>query len=143
MRSLLFLLSTISMSSLKYITKNTKIINIGHLPGHVNRKVELLKEAGFINSCGIITLETTKEAIKEDLKNSPNSLFIIGGAMIKTYPELVAELNEYITNEVPSIIIHTTTAADFPPGIPLPPSEEVVAQSGVTVALRYLAKEEL
>ena len=91
MRSLLFLLSTISMSSLKYITKNTKIINIGHLPGHVNRKVELLKEAGFSNSYGIITLETTKEAIKEDLKNSPNSLFIIGGAMLKTFPELVTD----------------------------------------------------
>jgi len=31
------------------ITYETRIINIGHLPGHVNGKTKLLKEAGFKN----------------------------------------------------------------------------------------------
>ena len=134
-------LQSVKMES-RYITKQTKIINIGHLPGHVNGKTDLLREAGWSNSVGIITLETTKEAIKAELKSSPGALFIVGGAMNKEYPELMAELNEFIKSEVPSIIVHNTTKEDFPEGCPLPPTEGIIAASGVTIANRLLRKEE-
>ena len=94
----------------------SKVINIGHLPGHVNSKTEKLKEAGYINASGIITLESTPELIKQELFNSPNSLFIVGGAMMKTYPDLMNEVIEYIKIDCPTIIVHNTTTDDFPEG---------------------------
>ena len=136
---LIFIMSTVART----ITRQTKIINIGHLPGHVSGKVDLLKQAGFPNAIGIVTLQTTKEAIKNELRESPNALFIVGGAMNKEYPELMAELNEFIRTEASSIIIHNTTKDDFPPDCPLPPTEAIVAASAVTIANRLLRETEL
>lgn len=56
--------------------------------------------------------------------------------MNKAYPELMADLNAFIQAEVPSIIVHNTTAADFPEGVPV--NGEVIAASGVTIAKRLL-----
>jgi len=130
------------MSEARFITLATKILNIGHLPGHVNGKITKLAEAGFHNTVAIITKDWTKENIKAELLASPSSLFIVGGAMNKEYPELMAELNAYIQNEVPSMLVHNTTAADFPPGIALPPTEEIVSASAVTIAMRLLKEED-
>ena len=124
-----------------FITRQTKILCIGHLPGHIDGKVTKLKAAGFPNAEGIITLQTTPEAIKAQLVASPESLFIVGGAMNKEYPFLMAELNAFIAENAPTVIVHNTTAADFTPGCSFPPSEEVVAESGVTIAMRLLKEE--
>ena len=125
------------------ITRATKIINIGHLPGHVMGKVELLKQAGFPNAVGIVTKDTTTDAIKSELQTSPHSLFIVGGAMNKEYPELMAELNEFIRAEAPTVLVHNTSKDDFPPGCPMPPTEAIVAASAVTIAKRMLREEDL
>ena len=132
-----------SSASRGFITRATKIINIGHLPGHVMGKVELLKENGFKNAVGIVTKDTDKDAIKRELINSPNSLFIVGGAMNKEYPELMAELNEFIKAEATTVLVHNTTKDDFPPDCPLPPTEAIVAASAVTIAKRLLREEGL
>ena len=123
------------------ITKETKILNIGHLPGHTNGKVDVLKAGGFENSHAFCMTEegTTIESIKEELRNSPHSLFIVGGAMNSSYPDLMKELNEFIAAEVPSIIVHNTTGADFPPGTTYPPSQDIVNDSALTIANRYLS----
>ena len=128
--------------SSRFITRATKILNIGHLPGHVNGKITKLAEAGFHNTVAIVTKDWTLENIKAELRASPSSLFIVGCAMNKEYPELMAELNAYIHDNVPSIMVHNTTAADFPQGIPLPPTEEIVSASAVTIAMRLLKEED-
>lgn len=134
---------TATATSSRFITKQTRILTIGHLPEHVNGKAKLLKEAGFLDTKGIIASQMSKEDIMNLLKDSPRSLFIVGGAMNKAYPELMAELNTFINKEVPSIIVHNTTISDFPPDCKLPPSEEIIAQSGLTIANRFLKAEEL
>jgi len=94
---------------------------------------------------GLIVLASSRrdyEAIKDELRSSPGALFIVGGAMNKEYPELMAELNEFIKSEVPSIIVHNTTKDDFPVGCPMPPTEAIVSASGVTIANRLLRKDE-
>ena len=121
---------------IKDITKSTKIINIGALPSHVDGKTQKLIAAGFTNTVGIITSQTTQEEIKEKLRNSPESLFIVGGAMYKEYPEIMSELNEFISKECPTILVYNTTIADFPPNTPI--TAEVVAESGVTIANKLL-----
>jgi hypothetical protein len=40
------------------------------------------------------------------------------------------------------MLVHNTTAADFPPGIALPPTEEIVSASAVTIAMRLLKEED-
>lgn len=47
--------------------------------------------------------------------------------MMKTYPDLMNELIEYIKIDCPTIIVHNTTFDDFPEGCSIPPSEEIVA----------------
>jgi hypothetical protein len=131
------------MSASQFITRSSKIINIGHLPGHVNGKIIKLREAGFTNTVAIITKDWTKAAILAELEASPSALFIVGGAMNKEYPDLMAELNAFIQAKVPSMLVHNTTAADFPAGCAFPPSEEIVAASAVTIALRLLKEEGL
>ena len=116
----------------------TKIINIGHLPGHTIGKVNTLNAAGFVNASSIVTLESTPEAIKEELRNSPYSLFIVGGAMIQTYPDLMNELFDFIKSECPTMKVHNTTVADFPPDLVGKPTEEIVTASAVTICNRYL-----
>lgn len=119
------------------ITKQTTILCIGHLPGHINEKVHLLKQEGFVNSIPIIFSETTMDAIKYLIKSSPDgSLFLSGGAMEKTHPEATSELYNFIAKEVPSMLIHKVTFADFPEGTKPPVSAEIVAKAAVTIALR-------
>ncbi len=128
------------MSSVGKITKSTKILNIGHLPGHTKGKVTVLKNAGYENVFDLCMTDEgmTKEKVKEELLKSPGALFIVGGAMNASYPDLMTELNEFIAKEIPSIIIHNTTKADFPAGCAMPPSEKIVNESALTIASRYL-----
>ncbi len=113
----------------------------GHLPEHINRKVELLSEAGYTKAIPVVTRDTTPEAIKALLKeHSEDGLFLVGGAMRGTYVELMAELDDFIAKEIPQLRVHTVTKADFPPDTPMPPSSEVIAVAAVTAADHYLAE---
>lgn len=111
------------------ITHKSKIINIGYEPSHVNLKTEYLKKNGFKNSIGIIVSDPSFNALdfKELLRNSPNSLLILGGAMMQEAPELTKDLQQFIKNECPTVIWYLTTKADFPSNAKPPFSAELAA----------------
>ena len=126
--------------SLMVFTKETKIIQIGHLPGHTNGKTELLNSHGFNNVVTILCEEWSVDKIKSCLKESPNSLFLIGGAMMTGFPELMNELLTYIKTDCPTIEVAETTKADFDEGITFPPTAEQVHKSAVNICMRKLSE---
>ena len=60
----------------------------------MNLKTEYLKKNGFKNSIGIIVSDPSfnPTEVKELLRNSPNSLFILGGTIMQEAPELTKDL---------------------------------------------------
>ena len=122
------------------ITKQTTILCIGHLPSHIHGKVDLLKAAGFENAVPIVLSETTVDDVKTLLRTSPHgSLFLAGGVMEKVYPEATAELYGFIASEIPDMLVHKVSFADFPAGTVAPVSAQIVAQAAVSVALKMLS----
>ena len=88
-----------------------------------------------------ILCESTPVAdVKAILAASPHSLFIVGGAMMQGFPELMAELLEFVAQNCPSIHVHKTTKADFDDGIDWPPSEAMVNKSALNICTRLLAE---
>lgn len=122
-------------------TTETKIITIGHLPGHTNGKVALLKANGFTDVSAILCTSTPVAEIKAILKNSPNSLFLVGGAMIAGFPDLMADLLTFIDEECPSVFVRQTVKADFDADTTWPPTEEKVNRSALNICLRMLEQE--
>jgi hypothetical protein len=119
-------------------TLETKIITIGHLPGHTNGKVALLKANGFTNVSAILCESIPTEKIKEILKRSPNSFFLVGGAMMMGFPDLMADLLRFISEECPSIVVHQTVKGDFDADVAWPPTEEQVNKSALNICMRML-----
>ena len=119
-------------------TRDTKIITIGHLPGHTNGKVALLKANGFTDVSAILCESTPAEEIRATLKRSPNSLFLVGGAMMSGFPDLMAELLPYIAKECPTVKVHKTVKEDFDPDVSWPPTEAQVNKSALNICLRML-----
>ena len=124
--------------SIMLFTKETRIINIGHLPSHTNGKTELLQQNGFNNIITILCEEWSNDKIKECLKESPNSLFLIGGAMMSGFPELMNDLLTYIKTECPTIDVAETTKGDFDEGVTFPPTTEQICKSGLNICMRKL-----
>lgn len=115
----------------------------GHLPEHINRKVELLSEAGYKNPIPVVTRDTTPGDIKSLLKtHADDGLFLVGGAMRATYVDLMADLDAFIAQEVPQLRVHNVTKADFPPDVTWPPTSEVLGIGAVAVADRLLAEDQ-
>ena len=123
-------------------TLSTKIITIGHLPGHTNGKVALLKANGFTDVSAIHCESTSVEDIKAILKKSPNSLFLVGGAMMMGFPDLMADLLHFISKECPTILVHQTVKADFDADATWPPTEEQVNKSALNICMRLLEQGE-
>jgi hypothetical protein len=119
-------------------TRDTKIITIGHLPGHTNGKVALLNANGFTDVSAILCQSTPVEEIKVALKRSPNSLFLVGGAMMSGFPDLMAELLAYIAKECPTVQVQKTVKEDFDPDVSWPPTEAQVNKSALNICLRML-----
>ena len=119
-------------------TRETKIITIGHLPGHTNGKVALLKANGFADVSAILCESTPPEEIKATLKISPNTLFLVGGAMMMGFPDLMADLLLFISTECPTIVLHKTLKADFDADVTFPPTEEQVNKSALNICMRLL-----
>lgn len=122
-------------------TFDTKIINIGHLPGHTNGKVNLLKANGFTDVSAILCETTPMEEIKATLKNSPDTLFLVGGAMMMGFPDLMSELLLFISTECPTILVHKTVKADFDADATWPPTEEQVNKSALNICMRMLGRD--
>ena len=123
-------------------TRETKIINIGHLPGHTNGKVALLKAHGFTDVSAILCESTPAEEIKATLKNSPDTLFLVGGAMMTGFPDLMADLLLFISTECPTIVVHKTVKADFDADVTFPPTEAQVNKSALNICMRMLEQGE-
>jgi hypothetical protein len=120
------------------ITHDTRIINIGHLPGHTHGKTELLKKEGFRNVESFLSTETGAENIKQMLKGKNDTLLLVGGAMMKGFPSEMKEILDFLKTDAPEVFVYITSQADFPPGIQFPPSQEIVNQSAVTICNKLL-----
>ena len=70
------------------------------------------------------------------------ALFLVGGAMMKGFPELMKELLDYVAAECPTVLIHKTSAPDFDAEVTFPPgpSEAQVNKSALNICSRYLAE---
>ena len=119
-------------------TRETKIITIVHVPGHTNGKVALLKADGFADVSAILCESIPAEEIKATLKISPNTLFLVGGAMMMGFPDLMADLLLFISTECPTIVVHKTVKADFDADVTFPPTEEQVNKSALNICKRLL-----
>ena len=66
------------------------------MQGHTKGKVDILQANGFTDVSAILCESTPVEEVKDILRASPNSLFIVGGAMMKGFPDLMSELLAFI-----------------------------------------------
>jgi len=127
-------------------SKTTTILNIGHLPGHTQGKETLLRANGWANVTSILCESTPVEDVKRLLKDAAaadgGALFLVGGAMMKGFPELMKELLDFVAAECPGILVHKTGPSDFAADVTFPPgpSEAQVNQSALTICTRYLAE---
>ena len=127
---------------MKRFSLETKIITIGHLPGHTNGKVALLMANGFSDVSAILGGAMSVEEIKALLKNSPNAFFLVGGAMMTGFPDLMADLLFFISADCPTIFVHKTIKADFGADVSWPPTEQQVNKSALNICMRMLEQGE-
>ena len=113
--------------------------------GHTKGKVDILLANGFTDVSAILCESTPIDEVKSILRASPNSLFIVGGAMMQGFPELMADLLAFIDKECPTIKVHKTVKGDFDDGVPFPPAgyptEEQVNKSALNICVRLLEQE--
>jgi hypothetical protein len=104
--------------------------------------VEILKANGFTDVSALLCESTPVDEVKAILRASPNSLFIVGGAMMQGFPELMADILAFLAKECPTIIVHKTVKDDFDAGVPFPPAgyptEEQVNKSALNICMRLL-----
>ena len=134
-----------SDENMPMFSRTTTIINIGHLPGHTQGKEALLRENGWTSITSILCESTPADEVKRLLKDAATpdgALFLVGGAMMKGFPDLMAELLEYVAAECVTILVHKTVASDFDPEVTFPPgpSEEQVNKSALNICMRYLGE---
>jgi len=78
------------------------------------------------------------EEIKATLKNSPDSFFLVGGAMMTGFPDLMADVLCFISEHCPTILVHQTVKADFDADVVWPPTEAQVNKSALNICMRML-----
>lgn len=125
-------------------SKTTTIVNVGFLPGHVNAKTNLLRDAGFADVVTVVLQPPTEwDAAKIEqvlAAAAPDALLLAGGAMMTEAPELMAALQAFVAAECPGVRVVLTTKADFDADVTFPPTEAQVAQSGLNICTRLLAE---
>jgi len=124
---------------------STTIVNIGHLPGHTQGKEALLRGNGWVNVSSILCESTPAAEIKRLLQaaaTSEGALFLVGGAMMRGFPDLMKDLLEFVAAECPSLLVHITGPPDFDPEVTFPPgpTEAQVNKSALNICLRYLGE---
>jgi hypothetical protein len=75
------------------------------------------------------------------LRGAKDTLFLVGGAMMKGFPDEMKEILEFVKADAPELLVYITSPADFPAGTVFPPSQELVNQSVVTICNKLLKKE--
>jgi hypothetical protein len=116
------------------IDKNTTVWCLGHLPSHIDGKVTGLLAEGYPNAKPLYCQSQSAEEIKALLAAAPHSLLYVGGAMMKTHPELMADLFAWQPAAAPTLAIEVLGLPHFErwaPGHTMPPSEEDVARVSV------------
>lgn len=68
------------------------------------------------------------------------ALFLVGGAVMKGFPELMADLLGFVAAECPTILVHKTSPPDFDPEVAPGPTESQVNKSALNICLRYLGE---
>ena len=113
------------------IDTQTVVWCLGHLRTHVEDKVNKLHAAGFVNATGMFCQEQSAEEMKALLSSAPGSLFYVGGAMMKSHPELMADLLAFVEASCPTVAVEILGVAHFDhfaPGHGMPPTTEEVGQ---------------
>lgn len=113
------------------IDKSSTVWCLGHLPVHIDGKVEALLAAGFANTKPLYCQTQSEAEIKALLAAAPHSLLYVGGAMMKTHPELMANLLAWQPTGAPTLAVEVLGAPHFArwaPGHTMPPSTEDVAR---------------
>ena len=124
----------------------TCIVNLGHQPGHTQGKETLLRADGFTNVKSILSESVARPDIKAALQAAAaapgGALFLVGGAMMKGFPDLMKELLDFVAAECPAMLVHITSAGDFDAEVAFPPgpSEAQVNKSALNICRRYLAE---
>jgi hypothetical protein len=62
--------------------------------------------------------------------------------MMQGFPDLMADLLDYIDKECPTIKIHKTVKADFDEDVKFPPTAEEVNKSALNIYLRLSQQED-
>ncbi len=104
-----------------------------------------MREHGWTSVKSILCESTPVDEIKRELKAAATpqgALFLVGGAMMKGFPELMQDLLQYVAANCPTILVHKTVAADFDKDVTFPPgpNEAQVNKSALNICLRYLAE---
>ena len=97
---------------------------------------------GFSDVSAILGGAMSVEEIKALLKNSPNAFFLVGGAMMTGFPDLMADLLFFISADCPTIFVHKTIKADFEADVSWPPTEQQVNKSALNICMRMLEQGE-
>jgi hypothetical protein len=112
------------------ITKSSKIFCIGHLEGHIDKKVALLRSEGFTDVQPMYAQKLTPTEIKSMLKEHPGCLLFVGGAMEKEHGALMDVIYAYLPVQAPTVACYVLTPNDFPSEMDsIPSAEEVAAAS--------------
>jgi hypothetical protein len=122
------------------ITKSSKIFCIGHLEGHIDKKVALLRSEGFTDVQPMYAQKMTADEIKYTLNGHPGCLFFVGGAMEKAHGALMKDLYAFLPVEAPTVACYVLTQSDFPSETGSPPSAEEVAAASCS-CIKKLVQE--
>jgi hypothetical protein len=126
------------------VTKATRIFALGHLATHIDAKVALLKERGFTLAEPLYAQVDSLEVMKDKLRTAPGALLFVGGAMMHTHAETMAELFKWIPEECPTLAVDIVHMPDFAavcaPGRKPPFTPEEVAAASVH-AIEQIAVE--
>ena len=111
------------------ITKSSKIFCIGHLEGHIDKKVALLRSEGFTDVQPMYSQKLTPDEIKSNLKEHPGCLFFVGGAMEQAHGALMNDIYAFLPVGAPTVACYVLAPSDFPSNVGSPPSAEEVADA--------------
>ena len=127
------------------VTKATRIFALGHLATHIDAKVALLKERGFVHAEPLYAQVDDLATMQAKLAAAPGALLFVGGAMLHTHTKLMEELYAWIPTGAPTLAVDIVHMPDFAAVLGAerkPPfSSEEVARASV-YAIEQIAVDE-
>jgi len=95
------------------VTKHTRVFCLGHLATHIDAKVALLRARGFAAAEPLYAQTESAEEIKSKLAAAPRALLFVGGAMMHTHAEMMADLLRWIPTGAPTLAVDIVHKPDF------------------------------